>query len=218
MATTLLGSSEHDIRISRVEQHVIHPRIFTDIQNLFPGLAAIFRAVKPAVAARAPDGAFGCNEYQVGIARVNCDHADLTGFFQSHVFPGFAPVGGFIDPISVAECTLVVIFAGAGPDYVVVSRVHCQASDRIRSILVEDGLERIAVIGSFPDVSAGNSHEIFVMVVGIYGKVGNAARGKSRPDAAQFQAADVACFDGICDDGVFLVIFFIFFFLGQCGC
>jgi hypothetical protein len=143
---------------------------------------------------------------------VNGDHPDLARFFQPHIFPGLAAVGSFIDAISIAQCTLMVIFACAGPDNVVVPGIHRKAADRICAIIVEDRFERIAVIGSFPDVAAGDTHEIFVMIVRIYGKVGNTARGKGRPDTAEFQPANIAGFNGICDDRIFLFFFFFFFF------
>ena len=92
MPAALFGGGIQYIGVPRIHHDVVHPGIFADLEDLFPGLSAIGGFVKSAVTAGSPYRTFGGHDKQHPELRgIDSDLADLAGILESHVFPAFPP-------------------------------------------------------------------------------------------------------------------------------
>ncbi len=189
MPSALLRRSIKHIGIARIEDHVVHPGIFTDLQDLFPGLSPVGRLVQPAVTARTPDRTFCGHIDHVGIPGIDQHFPDLPRVFQPHVLPALSPVDALINAIPVAERPLVVVFARTHPHHVGVVRIDHHTGDGINPVIIEYRLERGAVVHGLPYMAGSHRYKPFAVVGRIDCEIGNAPGCKCRSDAAEFQSA-----------------------------
>ena len=206
-APPLLRSGIDHIGIARIHGHIVHSRIFADLQNFFPCFAAVNGFVKSSVAARPPDGTFGRHIYDVRIFGMDNDLADLTRRFQTHVFPRVAAVFRFVNAVAVTQRPLVVVFARTQPHHVGIVGVNGNVSHGIGSVIVENGHERCTVVFGFPNMSRCGSHKIFAVIFGVDRKIGNPPRRKGRSDASPFQSREGSRLECV---GLCAFIFFLF--------
>ena len=107
----LPGDRKHHVRIARVHMHFIDARILVVpvrvaeavTEHLAPGLAAVGRLEQAAIAAAGPQRSLRGDEDRVRIARVDANHADVLGVFQTHAFPIVPAVQTAIDTRAVAD-------------------------------------------------------------------------------------------------------------------
>src|SRR5205807_1251799 len=119
-----------------------------------PGLAAVARAIDAAVAAVAPQFAGRAGIDDLGILRMHDDARDPLRFRQSHVGPGFAAVGRFVDTVADRDGIARPALAGADPDGPRIRRIDGDRADRLNGLLVEDRLEARAAVGALPHAAA----------------------------------------------------------------
>ncbi len=87
MPASLFGGGIHGHGTFLVENNVVYASVLAYLKHLFPGFPAVFGAVEPAVAARAPCRAFSGHKDHIGILGMDGDHAYLARFFEAHVLP-----------------------------------------------------------------------------------------------------------------------------------
>ena len=189
-SAVLFGPGINHIGVTRFKAHIGYAGVFRNVEHFFPGFATICCFVQAAVTTRAPGRTFGSHIHHVGVARVDKDFANVLRIFQPHVFPSFSIIGGFPYTVSITQRPLIIIFAGAGPNHVVVIGVHSQAPHRIGAIMVENGFKGGAVIVGAPNAARSSRHKKAAVVVRVNSKIGNAPGSKSRTDTAPFQAAE----------------------------
>ena len=78
---------------------------------------------------------------------MNGDAPDLKRFFQTHIGPRFAGVGGFINAIAPAHGVARVMFAGAHPNYFRVTARHRHIADGHCGLLFKNRREGRAIVG-----------------------------------------------------------------------
>src|SRR5580700_641400 len=122
----------------------------------------------------------------VGIGRVDDDASDAAALGQTHVGPGFAGIGGFVD--SIAHYVAVADhpgFAGSCPDRAWIRRRYCEGADGGNRLFVKDRCPMITAIDRFPDTSRGSSR---VVSAGIAGHAGYGRDAIAYPRAYEAEA------------------------------
>ena len=99
-AAPLVSRSVKRVRAFRIHRNVANACIVADLQYLVPGLAAIRGFVNAAIRVRSPEVAERGHIDNIRISRMNHHAADVAGFGEAHVLPGFATIGGFVDTIA----------------------------------------------------------------------------------------------------------------------
>jgi len=156
MSAALFACAVNDIGITRIKHHVVDAGVLADIENLFPCFSAVSRFVQSAFTARTPYRSFRCDIYHIAVAGVNGYSAYLTRFLQTHVLPACACVIRAVYAVTPSQCTLMVVFAGTGPDHVVVARVNDDAANGICTVFVKNRFPGGAVVLALPDVARSN--------------------------------------------------------------
>jgi hypothetical protein len=158
-----------------------------EVENFFPGFAAIAGAEDAALRVGAVGVAERGDEDDVGVCGVDDDVADVAGIFESDVAPGFAGVGGFVDAIAERNIAADAGFTGAGVEYVGIGVRYGNAADGGDALLVKEGIPGEPAVRCFPDAAADRAE-----IIGI-GLAGHACDGD---DTAAAEGADEAPFHG----------------------
>ena len=96
----------------------------------------------------------------------------MAGVLQADVLPGFAAVGGFVNPVTMGYIQADGGFAHASINYVGVRRSHVQRPDRGRlQKAIGHILPGQARIGGFPDAAGGDRDVVAGAVGGFDGEV-----------------------------------------------
>src|SRR5690606_15947197 len=121
---------------------------------LLPGLAAIHAAEDTALLVRSPGMAKGRHVDDVRVVGVDGDVTDVAGVLQTHVLPGLAPVGGFVDAVTVRDVAADVRLAGTNVDDVGVRLRDGDCPDgRGVQVAVGDVEPVCATVGRLPDTA-----------------------------------------------------------------
>ena len=108
--------SVNDLRIRRIDLHIVAARVFVLVKRLLESLAAIDRKEDTAFLVR-PIGMSGHRHEQVlGIAGIDRDLRDLLAVAQAEMRPGFARVGRFVDAVADGEIGPMKSFAAPDVD------------------------------------------------------------------------------------------------------
>ncbi len=99
------------MRIVRIENDFDAAGAIIEVENFFPGLAAIASAVDAAVLVRAVGVAKRSDENDIGIRGMDDDIADVASVFEPDVGPGFSGVGGFVHAIAERDVAADAGFA-----------------------------------------------------------------------------------------------------------
>ena len=156
LAEPVVGRGVKGVGRRRVHGHIDDPDITAadhDLQALRPGLAAVGRLVEPPFGVLRVVMAEGRDVDHVGILGVDDDPPDVMGFRQPHVPPAFPGVCGLVDAVAPIGRAGVVGFARADPKNVGIRGGHGDVADGEDLLVVEDGLERLAVVVRFPESS-----------------------------------------------------------------
>ena len=128
-------------------------------ENQIPVLAAVFRFIKAAIFAVAPQLSGYAGIDGVAVFRVNDDLADSLGVFQAGIDPVFSAVGRLIDTISDGDTVACPAFSGTHPYNFRITGVDRDSSDGLNGLLVEDWLEGCASVHGFPNTAASGADE-----------------------------------------------------------
>src|SRR5260370_42311724 len=91
---------------------------------------------------------------------MNGDPPHLVRFLQSHVLPGLAAVGGFVDAIAVRHRVARIAFPSAHPDDIAIRRSDADVANGDRRLLVELVLEADAVIDSLHEAAGRGRYPV----------------------------------------------------------
>ena len=185
MAPALVGRSVEHIGVARVHQDLVDAGVIGDVQDPFPGRAAVGGLVETAFAAGFPQRSLGCYIDDFGVTRIDDDVADVLGFLQPGVGPARAAVVGAIDPVAEGHRALAVVFAGADPDGVEIGRIQGQAADGVRALGVEDRRPGGAVVDGFPQPARGGADIDGLGPIGLDREIGDPAGVVGRTDEAE---------------------------------
>src|SRR5262249_37963521 len=128
-ALALPGGNQQSLGISRVHAKIYDAGLVIDVEDLFPGLAAIGSLEEPPFLVATVEPAQGPDVDDVRIFGMNADAANLKCSLQPLVSPGLAAVGRLIDAIAVCDGIARIVFAGAHPNNVAVGRCDAHVAD-----------------------------------------------------------------------------------------
>src|ERR1051325_5081723 len=103
LTDNLPESGVENIGVCRVEDEIDRARLVVTIENLLPGLAAVFRAEDAALSVRAEGVPERRDVDDIRVARVNAHAPYLPRVFEAHALPGLARVGRFVDAVAVRD-------------------------------------------------------------------------------------------------------------------
>ncbi len=181
----LVGRCVDRVGVGGVELGRGHARVLGDREDERPGLAAVGRPIKAALAARGPERALGRDEDDVRVARVDQYPPDVLGLGEAHVRPGLAAVRAPIDAVAEADVTPADVLARAHPDVLGIGRVEGEAADRVRGLRVEDGRPGRAGVLRLPDAARAHGHVPGGPLQGMDGDVADPSRHDGRADVAE---------------------------------
>ena len=153
MPATLVAAGVHDVRVRRVHVDFVDACVFTDVQNLVPGLATIQRLIEATVAAGSPQRSLRRHDDIVTVIRMDQDLANVLAFFQPYSSERSTAIGRLVESIAIANTSLRVVFAGTNPNRKAIRWVDSHATDRVRTVVVEDGSPGDSRIFSFPNAT-----------------------------------------------------------------
>ena len=159
----------HDLRIRWIERHLDASGVLIFVEDFFPALAAIERAIDAALRVgtiRMPEHG---HEDAVGVAGIDCDGCDLaavfklgagTGRFQilAQMLPGLAGVSGFVHAIAHGQVRALQALAAAGIDHVGIGGRDRQRADGAGGLPVEDRQPHVAGVGRLPNAAVDRGH------------------------------------------------------------
>ena len=119
-------------------------------QDFAPVRAAILRAEHATLGIRAVRMSEGSDEYDLGIARIDQDAADLPGVGETEEGPVFAGIDGFVHARAMGDVGAHVRLAGADVEGGRRGRRQRQRTDRAGRLAVEDRLPGAAGILGCP--------------------------------------------------------------------
>ena len=185
VAPPLVRRGVHHVRVRRIELHVGDTRVLVDLQDRDPRLAAIGRLVHAPLPAGRPQRAFGGNQHDVSVPRIDEDLSDVFRPFEPHPLPRPSGVAAAIHSVSPAEVPAAHVLAGPDPYDVRVGWVEGHDTDRIGRLFIEHGLPRRAGVGCLPQPARAHCDVPRAAIPGIDGDVGDAAAHEGRTDAAK---------------------------------
>ncbi|ULQ54864.1 hypothetical protein KJS93_12865 [Flavihumibacter fluvii] len=130
----------------------------------------------------------------IGIARMDHDADDMSGVFQSEVFPAAAAVFAAPDAAeSFGDIAAHRVLAFAGVEDVFIRWRYGDSAHASAEIFIGNVFPVAAAVGGLPDAAAGGGHveELFVFIGSGYGAGAAAAEG-----------ANEAVFGGGEEDGI----------------
>src|SRR6185312_8720575 len=163
----LPGAGKEYVRVVRVHAQAGAAGILVDEQRAFPGLAAVGGAEHAALLLRRRSTPQRAHEHVVGIARVDHDARDASGFRQAHVLPVLAGIGGLVHAVTDhVAWTDHPWLAGTHPDRIGIGRRDRKRADRRHVLVVEDGDVGVAAIGGLPQAARCRAQVIRGVVAG----------------------------------------------------
>src|SRR5882724_8644725 len=182
--------------ILRIEDHVDAASAIVEVENLFPGLAAVAGAEDAAVGVGAVSVAKSGDEGDIRIGGMDDDGADVASVLQADVAPGLAGVAGTIDAIAERDVAADAGFTAADVNHIGIGFGDGDGADGRGGLLLEEGIPGVARVGGFPNASGDGAKIESVGLAGHAG-YGNGASAAEGADEAPLYA--VVCFgvDGI---------------------
>jgi len=150
----LLLLPEHrvdDVRIRRIDAHVIAAGVFVLIENFLEGLSAVGGAEYPALLVWPVRMAERGDEQAIGICWIDIDVGDHLAVAEPEVRPRFSRIGGLVDAVAGGEIGSNDSRAAAYIDDVRIGRGDCDCADRSRRLIVEEREPVGAEVGRAPD-------------------------------------------------------------------
>ena len=110
---------------------------------------------------RSSFGPYGMAEHRgedpIRIVRIDGERRDLLAVAQAEVRPGAAGVGRSVDAVAHREVGALQPLAAADVDDVRIRRRHRDRADRLRRLVVEDGLPGAPVVVGPPDAAVADA-------------------------------------------------------------
>jgi hypothetical protein len=184
----LPGRGVENFRITGVHDHVGDAGPLAVGKDVFPGLAAVGRLEKPALATGRPQRALRCRVYRIRVGRIDDDLRDVLRFPEAHVLPAAAAVEAAVNTVSKADVAAADVLAGAHPDDLRVGRIENYTTDGVRLFSIKDRLPRRSRIDCLPDTAGPHRHVPGAEVGWVDGDVGDAPGHQSRTDASELEA------------------------------
>src|SRR6266850_468037 len=158
-AIALPHGGEKYVGIAGIENDVNAAGAVVEIQNFFPGLAAVASSEDPAFGVRAVGMAESGDEYDVWIRGMDDEFADVPGVLQSDIGPGLPSVIRTIDAVTERDISADASFAGSRVNDVRIGIRDRDAADGRGGLLFEKGIPGDAAVRSFPD-AAGDGAKV----------------------------------------------------------
>ena len=154
-APALVGGRIDDARVGRVQRDVHDTGVLVDMQRASPVPASICRDVETALLVGSPEVSHSRDEHHVRVGGVHCDPSDMVTVHQSHIRPRLAPIRGLVDSVAPGRTLPARPFPSADPDDVGIELVHGYRTYRVGALILEDRLERHAVVRGLPHTASG---------------------------------------------------------------
>ena len=178
-----------DAGVGGVHRQVGYAGGFVDVENLFPGLAAIEAAVHAAVRMGSPGVPHRPDINVVGVVRMHADAGDALGSLQADVGPRVATVGRAIHAVAKRRRVARVVLAGAEVDHIRVRRGYSNCPERQGPTVVEDRLPGDSAILGTEQAAGSGRHVEHVGAPRNPGQIDRAATHESGTDRAPGEAA-----------------------------
>ena len=115
VAPALIGRRVEHIGVARVHVDLVDTGVVGDVEDAFPGGAAVGGLVDPALSAGPPQRSLRGHVDHVRVAGIDGDHADVLGILEAHVLPVLAAVEALVDAVTEGHRALAVVLARAHP-------------------------------------------------------------------------------------------------------
>src|SRR5207237_7211145 len=165
-----------DVRVRRVDAHVVAARVLVFVEHLLEGVSPVGGSENAALGVRTVRVAERRDEEAIGIARVDVNHRDHLRVAQPEMSPCPPRVGRLVD--TVADGEIGPNDAGAGPDVddVAIGGRDGNGANRSGRLIVEDRLPRRTVVGGAPYAAVVEPDIEHVRLAGHAGERARAAR------------------------------------------
>src|SRR6266404_2595433 len=158
-AVALPHGGEKYVRIAGIENDVNATGAVVEIEDFFPGLAAVASTEDAAFGVRAVGMAESGDEYDVWIRGMDDEFADVPGVLQSDIGPGFPGVIRTIDAVAEGDISADASFTGSRVNDVGIGIGDCDAANGRGGLLLEERVPRDAAVRRFPD-AAGDGAKV----------------------------------------------------------
>src|SRR5262245_58387341 len=172
MAHAFVRGGVQRVRVGSINHEVDHPGPFVDVENLFPGGAAVCALEHAALFIGGEEVAHGGDIDNVWIGRVNYNAGDMLRITQPHVLPGRTPIERFVNTVTGVGTSGTRSISRSDPDYLAVRRSDCECTDRGDVLAFEHWSEGRSVICSLPHATIAGSN-VESVEVGLRGCFGN---------------------------------------------
>ena len=131
------------------------------LQNKFPGFAGVSCLKQSAFAAVGPKVTACRHVCHVRFSWIDNDPSNRAAIFQSDVLPIFSAIVGAIDTVAPTGRVAIVRFTCSHPNHIRIGWSDGNGADGERGLLVEDRIERHAVVTRFENaaVREANVHK-----------------------------------------------------------
>ena len=154
--------SVNDFGIRRIESHISTTdasRVWSwSLQDGFPIFPAVCRFEKSAIAAIGPEMTEGSDIRYLRICGMNDDSRDLAAVLETNVLPRPPAVRRTIDAVSPTGRVAIVRLTGPYPHHIGIRGRDCNRANRLRCFLIENRLERNAVVAGFENAASREAH------------------------------------------------------------
>jgi hypothetical protein len=187
----------HDVRVGRIDVHVLAAGVLVLVEHLLERLAAVGRAENAAFFVRPVRMAQHGHEESIGILRIDFDLRNLLAITEPQVCPRLAGVRRLVDAVAHRQIGPLQALAAPHIDDVGIGRRDGDPPNRSGGLVLEDRRPRAAGVGRFPHAAV---HHADVEGVRLTRHAGHSfgAAGTQGPDVppAHFRVevgADGAC-------------------------
>ena len=187
---TLVARGVEHVGVARVEQHLVDPGVFVDLEHALPALTAVEGFVQSAVPTGQPERPLRRHVDDVRVSWIDDDLADMLGLLEADVVPALSTVGRFVDAVAVGHRALTVVLARADPDDVRVLRVQGHATDGVGALVVEDRRPGRAGVVGLPHSARGDGNELPLRLPGVDRDVADSSGDETRSETPQRQAGE----------------------------
>ena len=134
-------------------------------KNIIPSFTTIFSHIYASISTFAPERPIRRNIDNIRIFWMNNDVTNMLRVFKPHIFPWSTTVNRFINPITVCNRSLIIIFTCTNPNYICIIGVYCNTTNRIRRLTIKYWCVINSPVWSFPNTSRGDSYVILKRIV-----------------------------------------------------
>ena len=159
-------------------------RVF--VNNFLPRLAPVARTEQAAFFIWTVGMAEHSGKNTIGIARVDGKRGDLLAVSQAEVSPSLSRVSGFVNSVTNREIGAVQSFAAGDINDFGIGRSDGDCTNRLRGLVVEDGIPGAAVVVGFPDPAVDLAN---IKHIGLAGNSVSCARAAATKRADPFANA-----------------------------